>query len=203
MKHRHPVGLITKNALILRDLDLLTELATQRLVHVYISLNTLDEVVRRKTEPRTASVKRRLQTIEKLSAAGVPVGVMVAPIIPGLTVQEVPKVLKAVADAGATNAGYTMVRLNGQVAEVFERWLVQAFPDRSDKILNQIRSVHGGQLNDSRWGKRMKGDGQLATVVADLFALYKQKYMPTAGLPPYDTSVFVRPAMGGQGQLFG
>ncbi|MFW5659556.1 MAG: PA0069 family radical SAM protein, partial [Bacteroidota bacterium] len=173
LAHRHPVGLITKNALILRDIDLLSELAKDELVHVYVSLNTLDEEVRRKTEPRTASVKRRLQAIEKLSSAGVPVGVMVAPIIPGLTLDAVPGVLKAVAEAGARNAGYTMVRLNGQVGEIFTRWLAQAFPDRASKVLNQIKSVHGGKLNDSQWGRRMKGGGELAAVVADMFKLYK------------------------------
>ncbi|WP_237586929.1 PA0069 family radical SAM protein [Pontibacter russatus] len=157
LQYRHPVSIITKNALILRDLDLLAELNKLGLVHVNISITTLDEKLRQKLEPRTASAAKRLEVVRQLSTAGLPVNVMVAPIIPGLNDSEIPAILKQAAEAGACNAAYTIVRLNGSVGPIFEDWIRQTFPDRAEKVLKQIADCHGGQMNDSRFGTRMRG----------------------------------------------
>jgi DNA repair photolyase len=198
-KYRHPVGLITKNSLILRDLDILQDLATDNLVHVYISITTLDEDLRSKMEPRTASAKRRLQTIERLAAAGIPVGIMNAPIIPGLNHHETPAILKAAADAGARTAGMTVVRLNGSVGQIFADWLRKNYPDRFDKVWNQVCDMHGGHVNDSMFGRRMRGEGNFADVVHQLFRNAKRKYFTKGEMPPYDLTRFAR---GGTLNLF-
>lgn len=152
-RYRHPVAMITKNSLVLRDLDILQDLARDQLVQIYISITTLDEKLRSVMEPRTASAKRRLATIEALSAAGVPVGVMNAPIIPGLNHHEIPDVLRAAAEHGALAAGMTVVRLNGSIGKIFEDWLRKNFPDRFNKVWNQICALHDGQVNDSSFGE--------------------------------------------------
>lgn len=175
-KYRHPVGMITKNSLILRDLDLLQQLAACRLVKVSISLTTLSEELRRFLEPRTASVKQRLRTIETLAQAGIPVNVMAAPIIPGLNDHEILEIGKQVSERGAVSMAYTMVRLNGDVGAIFEDWLRKNFPDRAEKVLNKIRSCHGGQLNDSRFGTRMTGEGQIADIVRQQVELARKLY---------------------------
>lgn len=192
-KYRYPVGLITKNALVTRDLDVLQELDESGLVHVSISVTTLDEKVRQVMEPRTASVYKRLQTIETLSNAGIPVRVMVAPIIPGLTDHEIPAILRAVSDAGAIEASYIVVRLNGTIGEIFMNWVRQEFPHRADKILSQVAAVHGGKINDSRFGTRMKGEGTLAKIIGDLFRTAKRKYMHNQKMPPLNRKAFIRP----------
>lgn len=196
LRYRHPVGLITKNSLILRDLDLLKALAELNLVHVFISVTTLDESLRRAMEPRTASGKRRIDTIRALAEAGIPTGVMIAPIIPGLNNQEIPAIMEAAADAGALAAGYTLVRLNGAVADIFAHWLQLNFPDRAEKVLNQIRSIHGGKLGDSRFGTRMQGEGPMAVSIHTLFQLAKKRLMAGRSMPKYDTSHFRRPDKG-------
>ena len=188
--YRHPVGLITKNSLILRDIDLLKDLASDNLVHVFISITTLDEGLRRILEPRTASSAKRLKTIEELARAGVPVGVMNAPVIPGLNHHEIPNVLKAAADHGAMAAGMTVVRLNGSVGKIFEDWLRKNFPDRFDKVWNQICSFHGGQVNDSQFGRRMTGEGNIADAIHQLYRASKKKYFSEKQLPPYDLTLF-------------
>lgn len=198
-RYRHPVGMITKNSLILRDLDLLQDLAQDNLVKVFISITSLDETVRRAMEPRTASAAKRLQTIEELAKAGVPVGVMCAPIIPGLTDHEVPAILKAAADHGAQAAGMTIVRLNGSVGPIFEDWVTKNFPDRATKVLSQIRSMHGGQLNDSQYGRRMRGEGRIAEMVNLLFNTSKRKYFTGKSMPDFDVGKFRR---GGNFSLF-
>lgn len=198
-RYRHPVGMITKNSLILRDLDLLKDLAEDRLIKVYISITTLEENVRRAMEPRTASAAKRLQTIEELSKAGVPVGVMCAPIIPGLTDHEVPAILKAAADHGALMAGMTIVRLNGSVGQIFEDWIYKNFPDRAPKVIAQIKSVHGDQLNDSDFGRRMRGEGKVAEMINQLFKTSQRKYFAGRTMPEYDLSKFRR---GGNLNLF-
>ena len=185
-KYRHPVGIITKNKLILRDLDLLTKLAEHRLLKVSISLTTLDETLRRSLEPRTSSVDGRLQAIEELSDAGVPVNVMAAPIIPGLNEQEILELARESAARGARSINYTMVRLNGDVAEIFADWLAKTFPDRKEKVLNKIRSCHGGQLNDSRFGKRMVGEGRYAEIIRSQFQLARRKFFAGRTMPEYD-----------------
>ncbi|MEZ4954664.1 MAG: PA0069 family radical SAM protein [Saprospiraceae bacterium] len=185
-KYRHPVGLITKNSLILRDLDILSKMAEHNLVHVAISVTTLDEDLRRKLEPRTASVQSRLLTIEKLSKAGIPVNVMFAPIIPGLNDHEVFKVAEWTSKLGAKGMGYTMVRLNGDVGLIFEDWIKKVFPDRADKVLNKIKDCHGGQLEDHRFGQRMRGEGNFAEIIRSQFHLAKKKYFADRETPPYN-----------------
>ncbi|MFD3003309.1 PA0069 family radical SAM protein [Pontibacter toksunensis] len=190
LQYRHPVSIITKNALILRDLDLLQELNKLDLVHVNISITTLEEKLRQKLEPRTASAAKRLEVVRQLSAAGLPVNVMVAPIIPGLNDSEIPQIIKQSAAAGACNAAYTIVRLNGSVGPIFEDWIRQAFPDKAEKVLHQIADCHGGQLNDSRFGTRMLGEGKFAEAISKLFRMSKQKYMPDPSTKPYNFSHF-------------
>lgn len=190
LKYRHPLGIITKNGLIFRDLDLLKELAAERLVHVYISVTTLDEKLRSKMEPRTASAQKRLKTIELLSNAGIPTGIMNAPIIPGLNHHEIPEVLKAAADHGALNAGYTVVRLNGAIGKIFEDWLKKNFPERFNKVWNQISALHDGQVNDSHYGRRMSGEGEYAEIIKQLFKKSKAKYFAGKEMPAYDLTKF-------------
>ena len=197
--YRHPVGLITKNSLIQRDIDLLKDLAQDQLVHVYISITTLDEDLRRILEPRTASAIKRLKTIEELSKAGIPTGVMNAPIIPGLNHHEIPEVLKAAADHGALACGMTVVRLNGSISKIFEDWLRKNFPDRFDKVWNQISSLHGGQVSDSQFGRRMAGEGNIADAIHQLYRAAKKKYFGDRKLPAYNLTLFRK---GGNLSLF-
>lgn len=161
LKFRHPVSMITKNNLILRDIDILKELAQLKLVHVMVSITSLREELRLKMEPRTVTAKNRLKVIEQLNKVGIPTGIMTAPIIPGLNSDEIPQLIEAAANHGATGAGMTIVRLNGSIAELFKDWIHKNFPERAEKVLNHIQSIHGGSLNDSRYGKRMSGEGML------------------------------------------
>jgi DNA repair photolyase len=188
--YRHPVGMITKNSLITRDIDVLKDLASDNLVNVMISITTLNEGLRRQMEPRTASSIKRLQTVELLTKAGIPVGVMMAPVIPGLTHHEIPAVLKAAADHGALTVGMTAVRLNGSIGKIFEDWLRKNFPDRFEKVWNQICSLHGGNVNDSQFGRRMTGDGNIADAIHQLFSVSKKKYFAGRSMPPYDLTKF-------------
>ncbi len=199
VKYANPVSIITKNSLITRDLDLLRDLAGQRLVHVYLSITTLDEALRLRLEPRTATIAARLRTVRALTDAGVPVGVMVAPVIPGLNESHIPAVLQAAAEHGAVAAGYSVVRLNGAVGELFEDWLRKNFPDRANKVWNGIKALHGGQVNDSRFGVRMSGAGPTASIIAQLFKVAHQKHFAGRTMPPYDLTRF-RP--GGNLSLF-
>ncbi len=199
VQYRHPVSIISKNSLVLRDLDLLQDLASERLVHVYISITTLDEDLRRIMEPRTASSLKRLKTVESLALAGVPVGIMNAPIIPGLNHHEIPQIIKAAADHGALNAGMTIVRLNGSIGILFEDWLRKNFPDRFDKVWNQISSMHGGNVHDSQFGRRMSGEGNMADSIHQLFRAAKKKYLKDKAMPPYDLTRFRK---GGNLNLF-
>ncbi|MFW0717126.1 PA0069 family radical SAM protein [Pedobacter sp. N23S346] len=174
MEYKQPIGMITKNSLILRDQDILQEMAKLDLCMVYVSINSLNEDLRQVMEPRTTTAKQRLKIVEQLSKAGIPVGVMVAPLIPGLSDHEIPKILKCVADAGAVKAGYTVVRLNGAIAQIFEDWLRKNFPDRFDKVWHMIQSCHSGNVNDSRFGDRMRGDGNIAKMIRDSFKLHSR-----------------------------
>ena len=198
LKYRNPISMITKNSLILRDLDLLKEMANLNLIHVSVSMNSLREEVRLKLEPRTASMTQRLKTIEELSKNGIPVNVMVAPIIPGLTDHEIPEVIKTVAERGALSAHFTIVRLNGSIGEIFTDWVQKAFPEKAEKILHQIADCHGGKLNDSRYGTRMTGEGNTAKAITDLFRLSRKKYMGDLEWPALDLTLFKRP---GNGQM--
>jgi DNA repair photolyase len=185
--------LITKNNLILRDIDLLQEMAKLNLIHVMISITSLREELRQKMEPRTVTAKNRLRVIETLSKAGIPVGVMTAPIIPGLNSDEIPELIEAAANSGARIAGMTLVRLNGSIGDIFKDWIHKNFPDRADKVLNHIASMHGGQLSDSRYGTRMRGEGNIAASIHQLFSMAVKKHMPNKGKFEYDLSVFERP----------
>jgi DNA repair photolyase len=198
-RYRHPVGIITKNSLILRDLDILSDLAHDNLVHVYISITTLDEELRRIMEPRTASAGKRLKTVEALARAGVPVGIMNAPIIPGLNHHEIPAIIQAAAEHGAQAAGMTVVRLNGAIGKLFEDWLRKNFPDRFDKVWNQICALHGGSVNDSEFGRRMTGEGQYAEAIYQLYKAAKRKHFEGKNMPPYNLKAFRR---GGNLSLF-
>ncbi len=166
---RNPVGIVTKNQLITRDLDLLTELAKHNAVAVFISVTTLDTNLRKVMEPRTSPPAARLATIRKLADAGVPVGVMVAPVIPGLTDHEIPNIAAAAVEAGARFAGHVVVRLPYAVAPLFEQWLATHFPDKKEKVLNRLRALRGGKLYDSQFGKRMTGEGIFAEQIENLF----------------------------------
>jgi DNA repair photolyase len=201
LRYRHPVGIITKNSLILRDLDLYRELSQLNLVRIFLSITTLRESLRRRLEPRTASGARRLEAMAQLAGAGVPVNLMLAPVIPGLNAEEIPAILQKASEAGAQAASMQLVRLNGEVAEIFEAWLRQHYPDRADKVLAQIRQTHGGTLADSRFGLRMTGEGPLAQSIRALFVQSRRRYFPPRDIPPLATHLFVR-AQGRQLGLF-
>ena len=176
LKYRHPVGVITKNALILRDLDLLKELASYNLVSVYLSITTLNEETRRILEPRTTTITKRLYTLQKLREHGIPVSVMVAPIIPGINSHEILAVAKKASGLGALSLGFTVVRLNGAIGGIFKDWLSEQFPDKKEKILHLIEQCHGGKLNNSEFGTRKSGSGPIAAQIHQQIAIAKRKY---------------------------
>lgn len=202
LKYKHPVSMITKNSLILRDLDIISEMAKLGIIHVSISLTTLNEDLRRAMEPRTASATKKLETIRILSTNGVPVNVMMAPVIPALNSSEIPEVAKKVAEAGAIAINYTMVRLNGQLPDLFTDWVKKNFPDRAEKVLNQIKECHGGQLNDSRPGIRMRGEGVISKQINDLFRIARQQYFANKKFPKLKMDLFDRNAGDKQMRLF-
>lgn len=191
-KYQNPTGIITKNALITRDVDVLRELAESDLVSVIFSITSLDEGLRRVLEPRTASALKKLKAIELLRNNSIPVGIMNAPIIPGLNHHETPKILESAANAGAQFASYSVVRLNGQIGTIFKDWLVKVFPDRAEKVWNQIQELHGGKVNDNEFGRRIKGDGKIAEVIRNLFGVAKRKYFKENAIPELTTSHFRR-----------
>ncbi|MCS6973010.1 MAG: PA0069 family radical SAM protein [Cyclobacteriaceae bacterium] len=194
-RYRNPVSIITKNRLIVRDLDLLQKMAQQNLVHVYLSVTTLDEDLRRVMEPRTATVRMRLQTIAELSAGGIPVGVMMAPVIPGLNDHEILKVAEAASANGARTMGYTVVRLNGTIGEVFSAWLKEHFPDRYDKVWKQIKTLHGGAVYDERFGRRLTGEGKWAEIIRQTVRTAQRKYFSGKTMPDYNYSAFRKNGM--------
>lgn len=202
LKFRHPVSLITKNALILRDLDLLTELAKLHLVHVMVSVTSLREELRLKMEPRTATAKQRLKVIEELNKAGVPCGIMTAPIVPGLNSMEIPGLIETAAAHGAVTAGYTIVRLNGAIGEIFTDWVYKNFPDAAEKILNQVKACHDGKLNDSVYGRRMRGEGNMAESIRALFKAAVKRHLKGRHTFDYDLTRFRRPGETKQLELF-
>ncbi len=190
LKYRHPVGIITKNALILRDLDLVKELAKDGLIGVNLSVTTLSESTRRILEPRTATIQRRLETIRILSENGIPVNAMLAPIIPGINSHEILNLAKTVADNGALSFAFTVVRLNGAIGGIFTDWIKKAMPDRAEKVLHQIRECHGGNLNDSRYGVRSRGEGQMAKQIHDLVRLAKRTYFKGRAFPRLNKELY-------------
>ncbi|MBX2817290.1 MAG: PA0069 family radical SAM protein [Saprospiraceae bacterium] len=190
--YEHPTAVISKNSMILRDLDLLKPMAEKRLFKAAISLNTLDDSLRRTLEPRTASVSSRINTIRRLADAGIPVKVMIAPVIPGLNSHDVMPLVEQAASWGAHSVGFIVVRLNGDVGAVFSDWIRKAFPHRAEKVLGQIEQMHGGQLSDSRFGTRMRGEGPIAEVLKKQFEVSRQRFFGMTQDYALDSSLFRR-----------
>ncbi|GAA3631562.1 PA0069 family radical SAM protein [Flavivirga jejuensis] len=189
LKYKHPVAIITKNALILRDLDLLKSLAKDNLINVNMSITSLSENTRRILEPRTTTIKKRLETIKVLSENGIPVNVMLAPIIPSINSHEILPLAKAASEHGALSIAHTIVRLNGAIGEIFKDWIYKTMPDRAEKVLHQIESCHGGRLNDSRYGTRMRGEGKIAEQINNLVKLARRKYFNNKMMPKLNLSL--------------
>jgi DNA repair photolyase len=190
---RNPVLVITKNHLVARDRDLLGDLARDRAAGVFLSVTTLDGDLQRKMEPRASAPERRLEAIGALAEARVPVGVLVAPVVPGLTDHEMPAILRAAAEAGARFAGYVPLRLPYAVKDLFDRWLTDHFPDRKEKILRRIRDLRGGKLNDPNFGSRLRGQGIFAEEIAALFAIACRRAGIVDGRVELSTAAFRRP----------
>lgn len=201
LKHRNPVAIITKNHLVTRDADLLEEMARYNLVRVTLSITTLNPELVGVMEPRTSRPERRLKALEELSNRGVPVSVNVAPVVPGLTDEEMPAILKAAAEHGATNASYIMMRLPGPVKELFLDWLKREFPDRVQRVVNRLTDLRGSQLTDSRFGVRMRGEGEWADMMSNLFQMSCRKNGLNRTHPPLSTDHFRR-LRNGQADLF-
>ena len=197
---RQPMTIITKNALVARDLDLLGDLARDGLVHVNMSITTLDPGLARSMEPRTSTPAAKLRAARALADAGVPVRVLIAPVIPGLNDAEIPAILAASKEAGARSAAFTLLRLPLTVEPVFIEWLEREQPGRAAKVLDRLRDARGGRLNDPEFGSRMRGTGERAGRIADLFRLFRKRHGLDGGLPPLDTSGF-RPPKPITGQL--
>ena len=200
---RQPIGIITKNALVTRDLDLLKPMAERRLARVFVSITTLDPELARAMEPRTSIPAARLRAIRMLADAGVPVGVMVAPLIPGLNDHETAAILEAARDAGAQSAGTVLLRLPLTVEPVFLEWLDRTQPLKAEKVRSRIRQTRGGELYRSGYGERMKGTGPIAEQIGTLFRVLRQKFGLDGEMPPYDCSQFIPPRdKRGQQRLF-
>ncbi len=197
---RQPVGIITKNSFIVKDLDLLSKMASQRLVSVLFSVTTLDEKLRRFMEPRTTTASQKFNTMRELSKAGVRVGVMIGPVIPGLNDHELSSIIEAAKDHGASFTAYTFIRLNGVLPLIFHDWLFKNFPDRAEKVWHLIEESHGGKVNDSRFGVRMRGEGPIAAMVSEQFKKYGKKFAMNLEEWHPDSSQFKRP--GSQLSLF-
>ena len=176
LEYRHPVSVVTKGALILRDLDILSELATDGLASVAISVTTLDNDLKTKLEPRTASPSARLRTVRELAGAGVPVGVMVAPVIPFINDHEIEAIIARAADAGAGSVGYVMLRLPYEVKDLFAEWLAEHYPQKAERVLNRVRDLRGGKVYDAEWGSRMRGKGIYADLIAKRFEVSLRKH---------------------------
>src|SRR3954454_18231287 len=171
-----PVAMISKNAGMLRDRDLLQEMAAKKLVSILVSITSFNEDLRRVMEPRTTTGKQRLRLIEEMSKAGVRMGVMLGPMIPGLNEHEMHNIIKAASEAGASFSAYTFIRLNGAIKLIFHDWLYKNFPDRADKVWLLIEGSHDGKVNDSRWGVRMRGEGNIAQIVSQQYKKYGNLY---------------------------
>jgi DNA repair photolyase len=198
---RNPVGIVTKNHLVTRDLDLLGELARHEAAGVFLSITTLDGRLARALEPRTSQPSGRLAAIEEITRAGVPAGVLVAPVIPGLTDHEMPAIIAAAARSGARFAGYVTLRLPFAVGPLFEDWLARHYPEKKARVLSRIRALRGGRLNDPRFGSRMRGEGVFAELIHDVFTLACRRAGIAGRGPALSTEAFRRPS-GGQRLLF-
>jgi len=197
-EYRHPVSLLTKSTLIQRDLDILAPMAEHNLVSAAVSITSLDPRIKRTLEPRTASPQGRLNTIGALTEAGVPVGVMTAPIIPAITDHEIEAMLQAAADNGADSAGYVLLRLPWEVAPLFKEWLEAHYPNRAEHVMSLVRQSRGGKNYDATWGRRMTGTGQYAGMIAQRFRVACKRFgLNQSTRPPLDTSQFRVPARSG------
>lgn len=183
LDYRHPVHVLTKNALVTRDIDILTKLSEKNLVTVSLSIPTINEDLRRVLEPRTSSVNTKLKALETLSKEGIPTHVMVAPMIPGLNTPEILPIVKTIAELGAQSFGYTLVRLNDTVEPVFIDWLEAHYPDRKDKVLHQISEMHGGKLGEKQVLKRQVGEGNIAEMIHTSFKIARKKYFDKKEFP--------------------
>jgi DNA repair photolyase len=190
---RNPVAIVTKSRLVARDRDVLAELAEHGASRVLVSVTTLDAELARRLEPRAAQPSARLAAIEALACAGVPVGVLIAPVIPALNDHEIPAILKAAQAAGASSAGFVMLRLPHGVKDLFEQWLAEHVPHRRERVLARIREVRGGALNDPRFGSRMRGEGLLADQIGKLFSISAHRTGLDRPVPPLCTTAFRRP----------
>jgi len=193
LEYRNPVSILTKNALILRDLDLLKELASMNLVSTLLSVTSLDPLLRQKLEPRTSTSRMKLKAMEELSKAGIPTGVMVGPIIPGLNDNEVPSILKRASEAGATRVAHTILRLPHAIAPIFTDWLEKNYPEKSKRVLARVMMIRGGKLNDPNWGTRMSGTGAYADYMHQLVHALSVKYNMNQPRMPLSTHLFQRP----------
>lgn len=193
LEFRNPAGIITKNHLVTRDIDLLRRFAEWNGIMAAVSVTTLDPEIKRVMEPRTSEPRMRLRAIEELTKAGVPVMVMVAPVVPGLTDHEIPAIIKSAADAGAVNAGFIMLRLPYGVSDIFQAWLGRHFPDRKDKVLNRVRAMRGGKLNSPDFYSRMRGEGIYAEQARDMFELACRKAGFDSGRIKLSTGHFRKP----------
>jgi len=198
---RQPVGVVTKSALVLRDADLLRELAHFQAANVFVSVTTLDNRLASRLEPRAASPARRLETIERLAQAGIPVGVMVAPIIPGLTDSETARILEAAAGAGARSAGFVLLRLPHQVKDLFLEWLSREFPQRAGRVESLIRQTRGGGLYDPAFGARQRGEGPVAEHIAHVFRIFTRRFGLNRQPMRLSGDHFRPPRMSERGQL--
>jgi DNA repair photolyase len=202
-RFRHPMSVITKSALIGRDLDLLGPMGEAGIARAAVSITTLDRRLARVMEPRAATPERRLDAVRRLTAAGVPTIVMFAPVIPGLNDHELEGVLQRSAEAGAFSAGYVVLRLPLEIKDLFREWLATNVPDRASRVMSLIRQMRGGKDYDAEWGQRMKGDGPIADVIAQRFKIARRRFGLDRALPPLDFSQFkVPPKSGDQGDLF-
>lgn len=200
LEARQPISIVTKNALVLRDLPLLSEMATHNLVHVFLSITSLDAELARSLEPRTSIPNARLRAVRELAAAGVPVGVMVAPIIPGLNDSEVPSILEAAKEAGARVASYVLLRLPLTVEPVFREWLERTQPHKVERVMGRVRETRDGKLNSAAWGERMVGTGEIADQIRSMFRLFRKRYGLDGPMPEQSTENF-RPPVPRSGQL--
>jgi DNA repair photolyase len=199
---RNPVAITTKSHLVTRDIDLLSELAAHRAAAVCFTVTTLSDALQRTLEPRSSTPRRRLEAVAKMAAAGIPTAVNVAPVIPGLTDHEIPRIVQEAAEAGALTAGYIMLRLPLGVAPLFESWLERHYPDRKEKVLNRIRDMRGGKLYDSSYGKRGRGEGRYAKQIADMFDMACRRAGLDNDWPALSSAAFRRPPPRGQLELF-
>ncbi len=201
LRHRNPVSIISKSGLLRRDTDLLSEMADRNLVTVTVSLTSIDDELAGKLEPRAARPSLRLRVIEELTEAGVPVSILVAPLIPGLNDEQIPAILEAAAERGAHDAGYVLLRLPGPVEEIFVDWVEDHFPNRKNRILGRLRNLRDGSLNNTEFGRRMRGEGEWARTYKQLFRSARASAGLKGGSPALSTDQFRR-LSGGQKSLF-